>query len=98
MAATNSSTASTSKFSNAIPLQTMHNLIKRVGGEDYRWSAEAIQLIRSVSEEHVADTFTRARAFAEHGKRKGVDLTDMRLARQYTGEPETTQVSLETSI
>ena len=69
-------------------------------GDDYRWSSDAIQLIRDASEGHVADTFSRAMAFAEHGKRKGVDLPDMRLARRYgeTTPVETDQTSLDTSI
>ena len=78
----------------------MHNLIKRSGGDDYRWSSDAIQLIRDTSEGHVVDIFSRALTFAEHGKRKGVDLRDMQLARQYKdgNALKATQMSLETSI
>ena len=75
----------------------MHTLIKRSGGDDFRWSSDAIQLIRDSSEGHVIDTFSRAMTFADHGKRKGVALRDMQLAQQYA-ETTSTQMSLETSI
>ena len=79
----------------------MHNLIKRNGGDEYRWSSDAIQLIRDATEGHVADIFSRSMTFAEHGKRKGVDLRDMKLARRYEEAKRTAeedQTSLETSI
>ena len=98
MSGINSSTTSTSQFSNAIPLQTMYNLIKRCGGEHYRWSADAIQLVRDASETHVTETFERAHVFAKHGQRKGVNTRDMALARTYENVEMGAQVKRETSI
>jgi histone H3/H4 len=97
MSGINSSTTSTSQFSNAIPLQTMYNLIKRTGGDSYRWSADAIQLVRDAAETHVTDTFARAQVFAKHGQRKGVNTRDMALARTYDIQAGN-QVKRETSI
>ena len=84
MSTSNSSTKNTSQLSNAIPFQTTRIAINECGGVDYRWTSDAIQLIRDECERELIRVFQNAQTFADHNKRKGISVQDFLLAREVT--------------
>lgn len=66
-----------------IPLAAVRNACTRIA-PDYRWSKDALELIRTQTESHMTTQFTHAARIAEHAGRKGVRKEDLQLATQFS--------------
>ena len=67
----------------------MRIAINTCGGANYRWTSDAIRLIRDVCERELIQTFQEAQVLADHNHRVGIKVEDLVLARKLTNSRQT---------
>jgi len=68
----------------------MRTAVDECGGIDFRWTSDAIRLIRSECERELITTFENAQTFADHNQRLGINVRDFHLARTYSKDSRET--------